>query len=358
MNHSALASAEDIQAFVRDSPRIHIMGRGSKTALHPPDSEAAVADLTGLRGIIEYSPEEYTLTVRAGTPVDEMQAELRKHGQYLPFDPIDPAHATIGGAVASNLCGSRRFRYGGLRDFILGAAVVDGMGRAFEVGGKVVKNAAGFDLSKFLVGSLGRYALMTEMTFKVFPDVPTFRGLELRYRSLSDLLNALYFINQSVYELDALDFEPQDGGWSMLARLAGFEETLPQRLQRFVSAIKSHTNLLGAVDLGTDETVWKTLNELSLAAQAACLVKVALSPKQIPPLDAMLTTARRRYSAGGSAAWIATDDIERLDAVLKAQGLGGLCIRGNTASPLLGKPIDNVLAERVKQVLDPKNKFV
>ena len=358
MNSSRLASIEDIQAFVRNSPKIHIIGSGSKTGLHGPAKNSAVADMTNLRGIVKYLPEEYTLTVRAGTPVREIQAELQKNGQYLPFDPIDPAQATIGGTVASNLSGSRRFRYGGPRDFILGAHVVDGLGRAFGVGSQVVKNAAGFDLSKFLVGSLGHYALMTEMTFKVFPDAPTFSGLQLEYRSLSDLLTALYFINQNAHELDALDFEPQGRVWSLLARLAGFEETLPRRLARFVESLKIHTDLLDAVELGADETVWQALNKLSLAAQAAYLVKVVLSPKQISSFDAMIPAMRRRYSTGGSVAWVATDDIEQLGAVLKQQSLSGLCIRGAVTSPLLGRPIDNVLADRVKQVFDPQNKFV
>lgn len=356
MNPASLTSVADIQAFVRGNSRIHIIGSGSKTALHGPAKSSAVAGLTNLRGIVKYLPEEYTLTVRAGTPVREIQAELRKNGQYLPFDPIDPARATIGGAVASNLSGPRRFRYGGLRDFILGADVVDGLGRAFGVGSQVVKNAAGFDLSKFLVGSLGRYALMTEMTFKVFPDAPTFSGLRLEYRSLSDLLNALYFINQSIYELDSLDFEPQEDRWTLLTRLAGFEATLPRRLARFVESLKAHTDLLNTVELGADETVWQVLNKLPLAA--AYLVKAALSPKQIPPFDAMIPAARRRYSVGGNVAWVATDDIDRLDAALKQQALSGLCIRGAVTSPLLGRPIDNVLADRVKQVFDPQNKFV
>ena len=355
MSHSVLESIEDIQAFVRGNRQIHIMGKGSKTGLHGPAKGSAVADLANLSGISEYHPEEYTLTVRAGTPVREIQTELQKQGQYLPFDPIDPAHATIGGTVASNLSGSRRFRYGGLRDFILGADVVDGLGRAFGVGGKVVKNAAGFDLSKFLVGSLGQYAIMAEMTFKVFPDVPTFRGLRLQYRSLPDLLSALYFINQSVYELDALDFEPQPGQWSLLVRLAGFEKTLPQRLDRFAASMKTNTALVDSVELGTDTAIWNVLNELT---KAAYLVKVVLSPKQIPPFDAMISEDQRRYSAGGNVAWVAADDIDRLDLVLRQHALSGLCIRGAVDSPLVGKTIDNVLAKRVKQVLDPQNKFV
>ena len=163
------ATVDELQTLVRDSERIHAIGNGSKTALHSCLNGAALADLSNLSGIIEYQPSEYTVTVRAGTPIRDLAAALREQGQYLPCDPLLPHAATIGGTVAGNLSGSRRYRYGGVRDFILGAKVVDGLGRAFRVGGKVVKNSAGFDLSKFLVGSLGAYAIMTELTFKVFP---------------------------------------------------------------------------------------------------------------------------------------------------------------------------------------------
>ena len=156
MTGSRLDSVAELQDFVRGHARVHVMGAGSKTALHNTDAEAALAVLTGMRGIIEYQASEYTLTVRAGTPVATVATALAEQGQYLPFDPLLPDSATIGGTVAANLSGSRRLRYGGVRDFILGASVVDGCGRAYRVGGKVVKNAAGFDLSKFLVGSLGQ----------------------------------------------------------------------------------------------------------------------------------------------------------------------------------------------------------
>ena len=82
------------------------------------------------------------------------------------------------------------------------------MGRAYRVGGKVVKNSAGFDLSKFLVGSLGQFAIMTELTFKVFPDVACFRSMSFIYQQLDQALAAIAFINQSVFELDALDLLP------------------------------------------------------------------------------------------------------------------------------------------------------
>ena len=354
MNASAPASVGELQAFVKAKERIHVVGNGSKPTLHQCAGDAALARTGGFRGIIEYQPQEYTLTAGAGTPVSVINAELKRNGQYLPFDPLLPDASTIGGTVAANLSGARRYRYGGIRDFILGARVVDGLGRAFRVGGKVVKNAAGFDLSKFLVGSLGRYAIMTELTFKVFPEPPQHRALRLRYAALPDILDAVYYLNQNIFELDSLEFAPADAGWSLLLCLTGFADTLPRRMGALQESLRADTAALEAGELDGMADVWQPLAGLS----GAYLVKVALAPKQIPALDARISHMKRRYSIGGNLAWVATDDLKRLDAVLLEQGLRGLCIRGAASSPLLGMPLEDSLSARVKRVLDPMNKLV
>ena len=358
MNGTVLRSATEIQDFVRDNERVHAVGRASKTALHGHARDAAIADLSALSGIIEYQPSEYTVTVRAGTPVAEVAAALAEQGQYLPFDPLLPDCASIGGTVAANLSGSRRFRYGGVRDFILGASVVDGAGRAFRVGGKVVKNAAGFDLSKFLVGSLGQHAIMTELTFKVFPDVPQFHSLSFRYAQLDEALAAIAFISGSAFELDALDLLPpsptSQGGWSLMARLGGFAETLPRRAERLADSVKRETAAPEALELEEQNGLWHPLAGLTGAA----VVKVVLSPRQIPAFDAAICGMQRRYGVGGNVAWLATDNLANLDSALRDLGLSGLCLLGAVEQPVIGAPLERELSARVKQVLDPQHKLV
>ena len=127
-------------------------------------------DTTGLTGIIDYSPDECVLTARAGTPSPRSAPCSPRMGQYLPFDPpLVDAVPRIGGTSPAGLSGSGRYRYGGVRDFLIGTRVVDGEGRLIRSGGKVVKNAAGFLLHHGMVGSLGRFGVITELTFKVFP---------------------------------------------------------------------------------------------------------------------------------------------------------------------------------------------
>ncbi|MYA91854.1 MAG: FAD-binding protein [Chloroflexi bacterium] len=347
-----IANEKDIQAFVKAHARLHVRGRGSKPALHQVDAPAL--DLSGLRGIVDYQPQEFTLTVRAGTALREVMAALAEQGQYLPFDPLLADSASIGGAVASNLSGSRRHRYGGARDFVLGASVVDGTGQAYTVGGKVVKNAAGFDLAKFLVGSLGRYAIMIELTFKVFPDVPQFRSLRFRYEALAAALEASYALNGSRFELDALDIVPGAVGAELLARLGGFRETLPARVEGFSQFVSKATAPQQVEVIQDESSLWDCLAGLN----GPCLAKVTLAPRQLLALDAALDGANRRYTLAGNSGFVACEDAGWLDDVLARHGLRGLLLRGDVPCPLLGLPLENVLAARVKATLDPLGKLV
>src|SRR6266851_2564262 len=148
---------DEVQKAVAESARVVVRGAGTKGGLCAPDGDATVLDLSTLSGVLEYEPGEFTFTALAGTPVATVNRLLAEHGQYLPFDPpLVERGATLGGTVAAGLSGSGRYRFGGVRDFIIGVRFVDGQGQLVRGGGKVVKNAAGFDLPKLMVGSLGR----------------------------------------------------------------------------------------------------------------------------------------------------------------------------------------------------------
>ena len=142
-------SVPELVDAVRSTRRVIAIGAGTKPRLAQVGDEFSRISMTKLAGIIDYEPSEFTFTALAGTPVKTIVAELSQSGQYLPFDPLlADAGATLGGTVASGLSGPGRFRFGGLRDFILGVRFVDGDGRLLRLGGRVVKNAAGFDVPK------------------------------------------------------------------------------------------------------------------------------------------------------------------------------------------------------------------
>src|SRR5207253_8114834 len=124
-------------------------------------------------GIVAYEPKELVLSVRAGTPLAEVEAALAAERQMLPFEPphFAPA-ATIGGIVATGLSGPRRPYAGAVRDFVLGTRIVNGKGEDLSFGGRVIKNGAGYDISRLMAGSLGTLGVITEISFKVLPRPP------------------------------------------------------------------------------------------------------------------------------------------------------------------------------------------
>ena len=209
-------SFAELADAVRSSPRVLAVGAKTKPRLSAVD--AVQISTLGLRGVSEYDPSEFTITAQAGTPIREMATILAEHGQYLPFDPPwVEAGATLGGTVAAGLSGPGRLRFGGVRDFILGVRFVNGAGQLLRLGGKVVKNAAGFDLPKFFVGSLGRFGVLAELTFKVFPRPTATRTLQLESASLETAIRILTEAASSRFEFDALDLAPHHPG--VLARL-------------------------------------------------------------------------------------------------------------------------------------------
>ncbi len=146
------------------------LGNGTKRHIGSPPAAYDVALwLRPLRGIVEYSPEDLTVTVRAGTTLAELQAVLAERGQFLPIDSPFPEQATIGGIVATAATGPCRCLYGLVREHLLGITVVQPDGTLTRFGGKVMKNVAGYDLTKLYVGSFGTLGAIVSATFKVRP---------------------------------------------------------------------------------------------------------------------------------------------------------------------------------------------
>ena len=163
---------------------------GGRTALHygfsarEPD---AVIALSRLARVVDYPARDMTITVEAGMRIDELQATLASERQRLPIDIAQAERATVGGALATNTSGPRRFGHGTLRDYVIGISAVDAHGRAFKAGGRVVKNVAGYDICKLLVGSRGTLAIVTQVTLKLRPLAETSALLWSSFASLGDI---------------------------------------------------------------------------------------------------------------------------------------------------------------------------
>ena len=353
---------EEVAGLVKANPHVLPRAGGTKPALSTPREGITSLDLSGLNGVLEYDPGEFTFTALAGTPVSDVRALLAEHGQQMPFDPpLAERGATLGGTVAAGLNGPGRYRYGGVRDFILGVRFVDGEGTLVRGGGKVVKNAAGFDLPKLMVGSLGQFGVLVELTFKVFPKPEAYATLRREAKRLSEALDVIDKLYASPLDMEAFDLMPDGvGAHTVYVRLGGLARALPARLQRL-------SELIGAGDIlegHDDDALWNGAREFAWVPRPAALVKVPLTPARISPLEAALdrTATVRRYSAGGQVAWLAwPEPISSLESLLNDQKLSGLVLWSGAQTvtqPLIGARTGAAFFQRVKSALDPVKRFI
>ena len=181
-----------IRAAAERRAALRLRGGGTKD-FYGNALRGEVLDTRAYSGIVEYEPTELVVTARCGTPLSELEAILEKNAQCLPFEPPHfGAGATIGGCIAAGLSGPRRASAGALRDFVLGVKLLDGRGQALAFGGRVMKNVAGYDVSRVLAGSLGTLGMIAEVSLKLAPraqaettlrlEAPQTRALELMNR--------------------------------------------------------------------------------------------------------------------------------------------------------------------------------
>ena len=171
--NAALEHLRDaVRAAAADGRRLRLRGGGSKDFWGAP-LQGQVLDTRAYQGIIAHEPSELVVTVRAGTPLAELEAVLAQAGQCLPFEPphFGP-QATVGGMVAAGLAGPARATVGAVRDFVLGVRMLNGRAEDLFFGGQVMKNVAGYDLSRVLAGSAGTLGVITEVSLKVLPLAP------------------------------------------------------------------------------------------------------------------------------------------------------------------------------------------
>jgi glycolate oxidase FAD binding subunit len=271
---------------------------------------------------------------------------------------LGAAGATLGGTLAAGLSGPGRYRYGGVRDFILNVRLVDGLGQMVRGGGKVVKNAAGYDLPKLMAGSAGRLGVLVELTFKVFPSPPAYATLRRDYGDLSQALEAMTKLTRASLDIEAIELEPAQRSARLAVRLAGLADLLDARLDRLRSLMGDGEALLGPAE----SAHWEGLRQFQWVPADWSLVKVPVTPSLIPALDGALSTddLKRHYSVAGNVAWIALPGrLAWLDTSLIEMGLDGIAVLGpaRIRVPFLGTRRGTEFAVRVKRALDPLERF-
>lgn len=221
------------------------VGGGTELELgNPPRALDAVVRTIALDRIVEYAPEDQTITVEAGMRIATLDAVLAQHDQLLPLETGDRKNATVGGAIATNAFGAQRHRYGSIKDLIVGIEIVRPDGVAARSGGKVVKNVAGFDLPKLMVGSLGTLGGILTATFRVFPKPAATRTAIVRTAPGSALVTAL--LEDPSLEPIAVAYYPAEN--ATVLTFAGLAASVEQQLAHLARLAAPHATAVEHAD--------------------------------------------------------------------------------------------------------------
>jgi glycolate oxidase FAD binding subunit len=275
-------TTEAVVASVKESGRtgapIRISGRATWLDAGRPVLADKSLSLREDGGVVSYVPGDLTLTVRAGTPLAEIERVTREHGQWLPLDPYGSPDGTIGATIATASAGPLASSFGLPRDLLLGLEFVNGRGEAVRGGGKVVKNVAGFDLSRLLTGSWGTLGVITEATLRLYalPDVDRTLAIALEgsEKEMASLVRAIVTSPLSPYAVQLLN--------ASAARALGLGEH-PVCLIRFGGnepVVRSQINALSRVARSeeAESAVWTRLRELD--GDAHTMIRIASLPQR------------------------------------------------------------------------------
>lgn len=357
MNNNPKDLSQEFAERVRDSAEVGIglrlCGGGTKAFYGGAVQgvpEGVPFDVRGHCGVLDYAPTELVITARAGTPVQEVQATLAAQGQYLPFDPplfaTDARVATVGGCVAAGLAGPGRARVGSVRDYVLGVRLINGRGEILRFGGQVMKNVAGFDLSRLMAGSMGTLGLMLEISFKVLPTPPAQSSISFEMSPQAALSAMNQYAKQALPILAICYHEGR-----MVLRLAGAE-----------SAIKAAQKTLGGEAVADEEVFWASVREQEHDYFKARPVDQALWRFSLPTTAAPLALPGKQFVEwNGAQRWLYGENLELAALRAEAARLGGAvsCFRGTQTQSYQSNIPESLLGlhRRLKLAFDPQGIF-
>ena len=343
---------DQVNAATADKKPISIQGGGTKMHLgRTVDKSATVVSIAKHTGVVAYTPAELIMTVRAGTSLAEIDAELAKNNQILACDPRRfGGHATIGGSLAANQAGHARPWLGSLRDHVLGVKLINGKGEHLQFGGQVLKNVAGYDVSRLQAGAMGTLGVMTEISFKVLPK-------PAQSATLSKAINAEQAI-QLMNELSATAKPITGASWHdgvMRVRLEGAGQAVDATVKQWVAGF----------DMVLDEakeanSYWSGIREQTLTfftqpEKPLWRFSVNAAAEAVMPEENWL------FNWSGSERWLRGDF--KLDELFEqAKALKGevqLYSGGDRSGDvsLASSETMKTLLRNVKQAFDPNNIF-
>jgi glycolate oxidase FAD binding subunit len=337
---------ERIRAAAAAGVPLRVVGGGTKD-FYGQDLIGERFDTTAHRGIVDYDPTELVITARCGTPLAEIEQALAGERQMLAFEPPHfGAAATLGGCIAAGLSGPRRPYAGAVRDLMLGARLMDGKGDELAFGGRVMKNVAGFDVSRLLAGSLGTLGVILDASLKCVPVPRTERSIALEL-GVSDALGRLAEWAALPLALSATCWYPE----RMVIRLSGAQ-----------SAVANAARRIGGETLDAAESFWLDVREQRhafFAQPRAALWRASV--RATAPQPRLASPVLVEW--GGALRWFAVDSVtegETIRAWAREHGGHATLFRGDDKSAGAFQPLPDALMglhRRLKAVFDPAGIF-
>lgn len=383
------AAARLVQVAALSRTPLSIRGGGTRSLAGVPEGVETLST-RGLAGIVAYNPAEMTMTARAGTPLEVVEAALAEKRQMLAFEPCDLRGAlgssgipTIGGVFAANASGPRRFVAGAARDSLLGVRFVNGRGEVVKAGGRVMKNVTGLDLAKLLAGSHGALALMTEVTFRLLPVPETAATIVVSGLNDAEAAAAMATAVSLSVEVSGAAHLPEsvrgrfvggalpDGAATVL-RLEGLAASVAVRSEKLTAAM-ARFGAVTRLDAETTGRLWREIRDVAPYADGTPrpLWRVSVAPTAGHQLVAALrleTGVDAFYDWQGGLVWLrmeADPEAALLRRYVKAVGGGhATLLRARpevlAATDTFEPQPDAVaaLSARVKASFDPAGLFV
>lgn len=301
-------------------------------------------DVSRHSGIINYEPTELVITVRAGSNLKQIEQTLASDKQMFAFEP--PAYAdtaTIGGTIACNLSGPRRPFSGAARDFVLGCKIINGKGEILHFGGEVMKNVAGYDVSRLMCGAMGTLGVLLELSIKVLPKPDTELTL-IHEMTINESLDKIHQLKRSALPISATGFD----GNNLYIRLSGSR-----------GAVSAAAKLIGGDEVEQGDDYWLKLKEQQLAYFKKQSNLWRLSLKSNTPV--LNLSGRTLYEWNGAQRWLISDENETVirDAVAK-QGGHAICYYQHNTPDHVFHPLQPGLLklhQRIKHAFDPSGIF-
>ncbi len=379
--------AEVVRECYKKNIPLEINGSKSKNKIGKNFQTEKTLDMSNYSGIIDYKPEELYIKAKAGTSLEIINNALEKNNQQLAFEPTDFGFlfsgkknlGTIGGVMACNFAGPRRFKVGSVRDHVLGFKGINGKGEIIKSGGTVVKNVTGYDLSKILSGSFGTLAVLSEIAVKVLPKSPcnktlvidnphikkALEYLNLALSSSSDCSGGVFYpeIFRNYFSLNDLTIK----GALTAIRIEGPAKSVDKRIEKLMKEINVNSNEVSILEPEQSNVFWKNTQNLNVfSATKSNLLRIVSPPSETFDLIQKLKKFDIKYFIdwGGNLVWLEINKVspkilrEITDIVRSAKGyLTVIKIEEHLKAQIDIFAIDLIkykITEKIKKSFDPR----